>query len=110
MFLARDLSNGYDAVSEAFIRVRSSTTGVAVLRKWMMTLPRAGSVLDVGAGSGEPLTAELIKAGFDVSAIDASPKMVAALQRRFPNIEVACEAAEDSCFFNRSFDGVLAVG
>lgn len=108
--MARDLSNGYDAVAETFMRVRSSTTGVAVLRNWMRTLPQGGSVLDVGAGSGAPLTAELIEAGFNVSAIDASPKMVTAFGRRFPDIEVACEAAEDSTFFDRSFDGLLAVG
>lgn len=71
---------------------------------------RGGSVLDVGAGSGEPLTAALIEDGFDICAIDASASLVAAFRRRFPAAEVACEAAEHSRFFNRTFDGVLAVG
>jgi len=108
--LTEDISNGYDAVAEEFMRVRSSITGVKILRTWMARLPAGGSVLDVGVGSGVPLTAALIDAGFNVSAIDASPKMVAAFQRRFPDVEIACEPAERSSFFGRQFDGILAVG
>lgn len=36
--------------------------------------------------------------------------MVAALQQRFPGVEIACEPAESSRFFDRTFDGALAVG
>ena len=108
---AEDASNGYEAVAEDFTRLRlQSPTGLAIVRKWAASLPRGGCVLDVGAGSGEPLTAALIEAGLDVSAIDASPTMVAAFQRRFPGVEVACEPAEYSRFFERTFDGALAIG
>ncbi len=75
-----------------------------------MSLPRGGSVIDLGAGYGEPLTAAMISEGFDVCAIDASPKMVAAFRQRFPEVPVACERAENSHFFGRTFDGILAVG
>ena len=109
--LPEDTSNGYEAVAEAFMRRRlQSPTGLAIVREWAASLPRGGSVLDVGAGSGEPLTAALIEEGFDVSAVDASPTMVASFQRRFPGVEVACEPAEHSRFFDRTFDGVLAIG
>ena len=105
-----DLSNGYEAVAEDFIRVRSQMTGLATVQNWMAHLPKGGTVLDVGAGPGEPLTVALIDGGFNVCAIDASPKMVAAFSHRFPDIEIACEAAEQSHFFGRKFDGILAVG
>lgn len=36
--------------------------------------------------------------------------MVKAFQRNLPDVPVACEAAEDSLFFNRMFDGVVAWG
>jgi hypothetical protein len=36
--------------------------------------------------------------------------MVAAFRRRFPDAEVACEPAEESSFFGRSFDGIVAWG
>ena len=107
--MPEDRSQGYEAVAEDFMRLRSAS-GLATVRKWAASLPRGGAVLDVGAGSGAPLTAALIEEGFDVRAIDASPTMVAALRRRFPGVEVACEPAERSRFFGRRFDGVLAIG
>ena len=36
--------------------------------------------------------------------------MVAAFKRRFPGVAVACEPAERSRFFDRTFDGALAIG
>jgi len=36
--------------------------------------------------------------------------MVAAFRRRLPQASVACEAVEDSPFFGRTFDGILAWG
>ena len=109
--LSRDMSNGYEMVADDFMAVRSkSTIGLAVVRKWAALLPRGGLVVDVGAGSGEPLTYALINEGLAVSAIDASPAMVAAFRRRFPGVEVACEPAERSQFFNKIFDGALMVG
>lgn len=107
--MPEDPSNGYEAHAEEFMRARSSV-GVDVVRAWAKRLPRGGSVIDIGAASGEPLTAVLIEEGLDVSAIDASQKMVAAFHERYPDIPVACEPVENSRFFDRTFDGVLAIG
>ena len=109
-FLTADMSNGYDAVAETFMRVRSPIIGCATIQKWTAALPTGGTILDIGAGSGHPLTAALVDDGFDVYAIDASPKMVKALRQHLPNVKTACESAEQSDFFNRKFDGVMAVG
>jgi len=45
-----------------------------------------------------------------VCAIDASANMVAAFRRHFPDINITCEPVEQSTFFGRSFDAVMAVG
>ena len=87
-----------------------SGSGRTTIESWAAALPHGGSVVDVGAGSGEPLTSALIDAGLDVFAIDAAPSMVAAFRKRFPGVPVVCEAAEQSTFFGQTFDGVLAVG
>lgn len=107
--MPEDASNGYERVADEFMAVRS-TSGLAVVQNWAASLPCGGSVVDVGAGFGEPLTAALIDEGLDVSAIDASPKLVAAFRRRFPGVDVACEPAERSRFFDRTFDAALAIG
>ncbi len=48
--------------------------------------------------------------GCNVSAVDASPAMVAAFRQRFPLARVACEPVEVSSFFNSTFHGIVAVG
>ena len=67
-------------------------------------------VLDLGCGTGIPVSMALIDAGMTVYGIDASPTMVKAFQQNFPNIPVACEAVEDSLFFTRKFDAIIAWG
>ena len=64
-------------------------------------------VLDVGAGTGA-LTAELVRRGAEVAAADPSPPFVAALERRFPEIEVRSAPAEELPWPDESFDLALA--
>ena len=71
-------------------------------------LPGGATVLDLGCGSGVPISQALIENRFNVYGVDPSPTMVAALRSRFPNIPVECAAAEDSDFFGRTFDGVVS--
>lgn len=103
-------SNGYEAVAFEFMRRRNPKIGVATVRSWARSLPRGASILDLGCGDGVPIGAALISAGFTVYAIDASPTLADAFRQRFPRAHVACEAVEDSRFFGRTFDGVVAVG
>ena len=106
---SQDMSNGYDANSADFIAVRSNA-GEALIQSWALTLPKGGHVIDIGAGSGKPLTQVLIKVGLNVCALDASPNMVAAFKHNFPDIKITCEVAENSRFFDQTYDGILAVG
>jgi SAM-dependent methyltransferase len=66
-------------------------------------------VLDVGSGPGA-LTAELAKrlGTAAVSAVDPSDHFVAAMQERFPEVEVRKASAEDLPFEDRTFDASLA--
>src|SRR4029077_17403915 len=68
------------------------------------------TVLDLGSGPGFPITEALVLEGLNVYAIDASPSFVDAFRRNLPGVPVACEAVEDSTFFDRTFDGVLSWG
>jgi SAM-dependent methyltransferase len=67
-------------------------------------------VLDIGCGTGIPVTKILLDEGLAVYALDASPTMIKAFRENFPNVPVACESVERSPFFHRSFDGIIAVG
>jgi cyclopropane fatty-acyl-phospholipid synthase-like methyltransferase len=107
--VVHDPSHGYDDAADAFIRMRSET-GAALIRKWAAGLPKGASVLDVGAGHGWPVTAALLSCGLDVFAVEASPRMVRALEARLPKDRMACEDALVSPFFSRRFDGITAIG
>jgi SAM-dependent methyltransferase len=77
---------------------------------WSESLPRAATVLDLGCGTGAPIAQALIERGFHVYGVDASPTLVAAFRSRFPSAPVQCAAVEDSDFFVRTFDAVVAWG
>ena len=106
-----DGANGYQAHARAFISGRArSEVGVAPVRAWSRTLPPGAVVLDLGCGCGVPITQALIEDGFSAYGVDASTAMVTAFRERFPHVPVACEPVEQSRFFARTFDGVVAWG
>lgn len=103
-----------EEVSSVFIAGRGSGIGVgigaSVVAEWATVLPRGATVLDLGCGTGDPITRIFIERGFKVYAVDASPSMVAAFQARFPSVPVQCAAAEESGFFGLTFDAVVSWG
>lgn len=112
-----DRSNGYEAVAAEFLARRgsghpnrSASVGVNLVRRWARTIPRGASVIDLGCGPGFPITEVLVAEELNVFGVDAAPSFVQAFRRNLPNTPVVCEAVQDSTFFNRTFDGVLAWG
>lgn len=109
-----DRSNGYESVASEFLAGRgnahSAGVGVKTVRNWAQTLPHGAAAIDLGCGSGFPITHVLIAEGLNVYAVDAAPSFVQSFQRNLPNTPVVCEAVEDSTFFDRTFDAVVAWG
>lgn len=108
-----DKSNGYEQIAPIFIKGRGQAingVGTSAVRKWARALAKNSTVLDLGCGTGIPVSMVLIDEGMRIYGIDASPTMVKAFQQNFPNNPVACEAVEDSLFFNRKFDAIIAWG
>ena len=105
-----DLSNGYDEESESFIASRSPTIGVSIVRSWARSLRAGAKVLEIGCGDGNPITRTLIHEGLNVHAVDASPKMVSAFRKSFPDTPVICEAVEHLSDLNQKFDAAIAWG
>ncbi|MEL6664983.1 MAG: class I SAM-dependent methyltransferase [Pseudomonadota bacterium] len=106
---ASDPSNGYEAIAAEFMQARSDL-GTDIVKAWAAELAPGARVLDLGCGHGDPNMPLLLSAGLKVSAIDASPGLLTAFRAKFPEVETACEPAEQSAFFGRRFDGVLAIG
>lgn len=99
----------WEAIAEEFVAARSDI-GSDVIRQWAQVLKPGSEVLDIGCGSGVPVSQALVDAGLAVSGIDASPTLLAMFSRRFPGAPAACETVQGSNFFGQKFDGVVAVG
>jgi SAM-dependent methyltransferase len=105
-----EISNCWEISAESFIVSRNRTIGTRVLNDWCKKLPKGSTVLDIGCGFGIPDMEILIGSGFSVYGIDVSITMLKELHKRYPLVVTACEAVEDSVFFNIKFDGIIAIG
>ena len=108
-----DKSNGYEEIASLFIAGRGRNergVGASVVADWSRVLPQGASILDLGCGTGVPISLTLIRRGFNLYGVDASHSMIAAFRDRFPSVPIECAAVEDSDFFNRTFDGVVVWG
>ena len=109
-----DQSNGYESVAAEFLagrgRAPSTAVGTREVRDWAGTLPPGATVIDLGCGTGFPITKVLVDEKLNVYGVDASPSLVAAFRHNLPEVPVACESVVESSFFNRTFDAVVAWG
>ncbi|THU38135.1 class I SAM-dependent methyltransferase [Niastella caeni] len=108
-----DESNGYESIADLYIKWRGRAVdgiGSSTVRAWALPLNKGSVILDLGCGTGIPVTKILLDEGLTVYALDASPTMIESFRENFPNVPVACESVESSPFFHRSFDGIIAVG
>ena len=106
-------SNGYEPIATRFIEYRGQNPdgmGTSSVRTWSRALLQGSSVLDLGCGTGIPISNVLINEGMTVYGIDASASLINEFRHNFPNTPVACESVEDSLFFNRKFDAIIAWG
>jgi SAM-dependent methyltransferase len=108
-----DESNGYESIAEIYIKERGRAVngiGSSTVSAWARILNKDAVVLDIGCGTGIPVTKILLDEGLTAYALDASLTMIKAFRENFTNVPVACESVERSPFFHRSFDGIIAVG
>ncbi|HEX6990528.1 MAG TPA: methyltransferase domain-containing protein, partial [Gemmatimonadales bacterium] len=83
------LASGYERIAEQFLVVRGRAVtgiGVTAVRAWAQSVPAGATVLDLGCGSGLPLTQVLIDEGLTVCGIDASPTLVAEFRTNLPGV------------------------
>lgn len=106
-----DAASAYEARAHEFLRGRDrSPIGAGIVEQWARTFGAGAGIIELGCGGGRPVTATLHGQGLDLHAIDASPTLVAEFRSRFPGIPVRCERVQESGFFDRTFEGAIAVG
>lgn len=77
------------------------------LDRFLGLLPPRPSVLDIGCGSGEPMSGYLIDHGCNITGVDSAPEMIAMCRQRHPRQEWRVEDMR-TLSLDRSFNGILA--
>ena len=77
------------------------------LDRFLALLPSAGTVLDLGCGSGEPIAAEMIRRGFRVTGVDSSQTLIGLGRHRFPDHQWIVRDMR-RLPPGRRFDGIIA--
>jgi SAM-dependent methyltransferase len=93
----------FDRAAEAYTRARPGYPREAI--DWLLP-ENARTVLDIGAGTGK-LTGQLVKRGLEVTAVEPSPRMRAALKEALPGIDVRAGTAEQLPINDLTMDAVL---
>jgi SAM-dependent methyltransferase len=76
-------------------------------------LPEKGSILEIGCGSGRE-AAFLLRSGFDITAVDASAKMLSCAVRQHPELEGRTHCfvfpfRHENPLLSKQFDGVIVI-
>ena len=77
------------------------------LDKFIEHLSPQGRILDVGCGAGEPISEYFLKHGFELTGLDASPKMLEISSSRFP-MATWVEMDMRELKLDTQFDGIIS--
>ena len=97
-------------IAEWYASRRTGPIGVPEVTALLSSLPASAAVLDVGCGSGVPLTRLLIEHGCQVIGLDSSPNMLSRFTANFPAVPVICAPIQDCDLTGLTFDAVIAWG
>jgi SAM-dependent methyltransferase len=77
------------------------------LDRFLALVPRGGSILDLGCGSGEPIARFFLEGGYRLTGVDSSPSMIDLCRSRFPHATFVVADMRTLSLPER-FDGILA--
>jgi SAM-dependent methyltransferase len=85
-----------------------NATFLSIYDRFCNQLPPSASVLDLGCGTGVPISRDLIERGFEVVGVDFSSEMVSLAMANCPDATFLTASMTD-IDFEDTFDGVLAI-
>ncbi len=88
----------YDQISDWYAANRHPEIGVADIEKFAGSLGDSGKILDLGCGTGVPISQTLARMGFDVFGIDSSPEMISQFRTNVPHAHAQCATLQESDF------------
>jgi SAM-dependent methyltransferase len=98
-------ASSFGAAAAAYSTHRPDYAAAAV--QWALAQAPGSRVLDLGAGTGK-LTGTLVEAGFETTAVEPDPAMLAELRRTLPGVSAVAGSAEVIPLPDASVDVVVA--
>ena len=100
----------YDLIADWYAAHRTGHIGVPEVSALAASLPVGATVLDIGCGTGLPLTRVLLEHGCRVMGVDSSRELLARFQANFPHVPVRCAPIQSCELPARTFDAAIAWG
>ena len=101
------VQSGYDSCAEKYMQTRRDNSEPS-LRYVFDRIPKGGSILDAGCGSGIPI-AKLLSDNYQVTGIDISPKQIALSRKNVPNAQFICGDFLKYEFKNDTYDAIVCL-
>lgn len=103
----------YSDNAEEFANRYESVSVSQQLKLFLKYLPAGGRILEIGCGSGRD-AAFLLDQGFDVTAVDASNKLLSLAAKYHPQLQgklykASAPFSESYPFMNKKFDGAVSM-
>ncbi|HRK06033.1 MAG TPA: class I SAM-dependent methyltransferase [Chlorobiota bacterium] len=100
----------YDLLLPYLEQIRSEVIGVPDVLDIAQRYPSTAMVLDIGCGTGIPITRALTERFQNVYAVDSSVEMVKRFRENLPDVPVTCTSIDGFDFFGTTFDVIVAWG
>jgi SAM-dependent methyltransferase len=100
----------YDLIADWYAADRKTDIGVPEVTALVRSLPPGATVLDVGCGTGVPLTQTLLQAGCNVVGVDSSPRMLERFRLNCPDTPAICSPVQTCDFQRRTLGAAVAWG
>jgi SAM-dependent methyltransferase len=100
----------YDLIADWYASDRHPAIGVPEVVSLASSLAPGGRVLDVGCGTGIPLTRALLSLGLQVVGVDSSERMLERFRINCPGTPFICGAIQSCDLGGLAFDAAIAWG
>jgi SAM-dependent methyltransferase len=106
----RIVRDGYEVIADTYHqrRVGREQANIEWLDKLRPLLPQTGRVVDLGCGSGVPITRYFTTRGYEVEGYDISPRMLEIARREVPGAAFHEARIEDVDLDSESVDLVVS--